>query len=356
MNWGLLYIFISAALSIIAYFIPSLREGKRIFAPMPGMIAIKMNVKGEPTRAKSKTSKLVLNSFLILFVIAMLWGYKIMIEILIPHPSGGAALVPIIPGVTVPLNVLVTLIWIIGISVAVHEYAHYWSAIKQGISVKSAGVGWFLFFPIAFVEPDEQELMNKSLIERLRVYAAGPSANMIIALLTFAILFASMKPGIYVVEVQPGSVAWKYGIKPGDVIVSVNGVKINNLIELGKIIEKAGKFKIEILRNGKLITLEIEKPKGRIGIFVTPWRPVGILASLPPSIVEKVVSITMWMNGINMGLAIINALPMFITDGGKVLMEIGSVSRRLEKISWIVQVLTVMMVVQALVNSMIRLR
>ncbi|UXD22372.1 hypothetical protein IPA_04005 [Ignicoccus pacificus DSM 13166] len=361
LNLALLLIAIPSVISIIAYFIPSVREGKRIFSPMPGMIALRIGLEGRSRRTTSKSTMFILNLFILLFAVALVFGYKIIIEALVStllpkSAARGPVFVPIIPGVTIPLNQMVTLVWIIAVSIALHELAHYWSAVRQGIKVKGGGIGWFLFFPIAFVEPDEEELMRAPLIDRIRVYSAGPATNMALALLTLLLIQYNTHPGIYVVGVERGSVAWKVGIKPGDVIVEINGVKVTSLKQLGSIIEKAGRFELVIDRNGKLIHLEVVKKKGRLGIYVTPWAPSGLFRSLPPETVMGLVMTLFWMNGINTGLAVINALPLFITDGGKVFLDIGSRFKKLEKPLMILQAVTVIMVVEVLINSLIMLR
>jgi len=92
-------------------------------------------------------------------------------------PSAGVQLV--IPGVTIPL-------WygLIGLIVVmvVHELSHGVVARAEKLRLKSVGLVLFAVIPGAFVEPDEDELKKAPLLSRLRVYAAGSMANIVVAL------------------------------------------------------------------------------------------------------------------------------------------------------------------------------
>jgi len=65
--------------------------------------------------------------------------------------------------------------------------------------------------------------------------------------------------GVLVNKVEPNSAAAKAGIKPGDIIVAVDGEKVKNAGELRNKIAFKGagaKVKLRIYRNGRFITLE----------------------------------------------------------------------------------------------------
>ncbi len=89
---------------------------------------------------------------------------------------------PLIPGVEIP-NVPITLplhAWIsLFIILAIHEGSHGIIARRNGFNVKSAGLLLFGFLPIgAFVEPDEEQVKRDDGRRALRLYAAGPTANL----------------------------------------------------------------------------------------------------------------------------------------------------------------------------------
>ena len=104
---------------------------------------------------------------------------------------------PILPGIAIPKVPFVVPIhaWLsFLIILVIHEGMHGVLMRKIGTKIKSTGLLLFGLLPIgAFVEPDEEDLAKQEEIEQLRVYSAGPSANLytslgITILLTFFIL------------------------------------------------------------------------------------------------------------------------------------------------------------------------
>lgn len=353
MNAAQLFVTLSSALSILLYFVPKVREGGKIFSPFPGMIAIRFKVSGKPS-AMNKYDKVILNSFVFMTVLGMLIGYWILLQALVPSRGSAVSVVPLIPGLTIPAELLLTLVWVIALSMVVHEYAHYWACVKQGIRVRSAGLGWMLFFPIAFVEPDENDVMKKSQIERIRLYAAGPAANLVLAGIAILLIKLFTVPGIYVVGVEKNSPAFQAGIKPGDVILAVNGIKVTNLSELKASIDDHSKLVVTVLRYDRILKVIVYKGKSKlIGVFVVPFRPPSwALSIFNPSIFIQLIRSVMWLNMINLGLGVINALPMFITDGGKIMLELRG---RLKGFSTVLQTLTLLLFFMVLSKSLVSL-
>ncbi len=305
-------------ISLIVLFVsllPQVRNGQRVFSPFPGAILIRLKTKFSENEKVSNTK--VLDLFIVGLIASLALGYYILVKSLLPKSP--SAIKPLIPGVTISLDLLISILWVIGISVLIHEYFHYLALKKQGIKAKSAGIGFLLIIPLAFVEPDEDDLMRRSLRERIRVYSAGPTANLIVGLIALALLNLTLTQGITITEVVPNSYAAKYGLKPGDVIVKVNGKPVKSLEEFGEMVHKAGTIVLEVIRNGKTITIKIVKGEGKLGVYVLPF---ALKIPLPPSLALYYVFYTVWFMQINMGLAVINALPIFITDGGRVLYDL----------------------------------
>jgi regulator of sigma E protease len=103
---------------------------------------------------------------------------------------------------------------------------------------------------------------HKRLGQRAAVVAAGPVANFLFAVLLFA--------GLYVVvgqpytppdvgEVMPDSAAERAGVKPGDIIVSVDGTRIERFEELQQIIERNRGTPVEVVirRDGAELPLTV---------------------------------------------------------------------------------------------------
>ena len=98
--------------------------------------------------------------------------------------SGGTepiALVPVIPGITIPLQILPYFFVAIMIGAAVHELAHGIAARVENVDLKSTGIFIFVLLFGAFVEPEEQSLLSKSRRSQMRIMAAGALANMVVA-------------------------------------------------------------------------------------------------------------------------------------------------------------------------------
>ncbi len=119
------------------------------------------------------------------------------------------------------------------IAIVIHEFSHGFLVAFQKLKLKSIGI-LLLIVPVgAFVEPDEDELMKTTKRKRMRVFAAGPTSNLILAIL-IVILLMGLGNGVspkydafYVAsnfEENPN-----YSILPmGSVILEINGTPIGN--------------------------------------------------------------------------------------------------------------------------------
>ncbi|VDM23306.1 unnamed protein product, partial [Hydatigera taeniaeformis] len=67
--------------------------------------------------------------------------------------------------------------------------------------------------------------------------------------------------GVYIQGVIRNSPAERAGIRPGDVIVAINGTKIINANEVAKIIEEDEVFSVTVLRNGEQVDISDVKPE-----------------------------------------------------------------------------------------------
>lgn len=65
------------------------------------------------------------------------------------------------------------------VSIALHEAAHGLTVIHYGRDVRGAGIGWYWFGPIAYVDTSDMWLASRG--QRIRVSLAGPCANMVLA-------------------------------------------------------------------------------------------------------------------------------------------------------------------------------
>ena len=149
--------------------------------------------------------------------------------------------------------------------VFVHELGHFAVAKKLGIKVTEFGFGFppriwgfkrgetlysINIIPLGgFVkmvgeeDPSEKRsFAHQSITHRMAVLLAGPFMNLVIPILIFTILLAlphDKHIGIVTVgSVAPGSPAVEAGIRPGDAILGVNGITIDNHVDLVQQIQK----------------------------------------------------------------------------------------------------------------------
>jgi len=96
---------------------------------------------------------------------------------------------------------------------------------------------------------------------RAAVVVAGPVANFILAILIFAGVFMTVgkqTTSARVDSVQPASAAQAAGFKPGDLVVAINGEKIDNFADMQRIVSvSAGEtLNIEVDRGGVPVMLK----------------------------------------------------------------------------------------------------
>ncbi len=125
---------------------------------------------------------------------------------------------------------------ILGLAVAIifHEFSHGILARVAKVKINSLGLLFFIFPVGAFVEPDEEETERLPKRKRMRIYAVGPTANILLAFL-FLALFMGMagqvqpiQDGVVVSGIYQGGPAYGY-IEPGCEIIAVNGTEIRTI-------------------------------------------------------------------------------------------------------------------------------
>jgi regulator of sigma E protease len=106
----------------------------------------------------------------------------------------------------------------------------------------------------------KDSFMGKPVGARAAVVAAGPIANFILAIVIFAgifTLYGKQTTTPRVDAVQAHSAAEAAGFKPGDLVVSIDGVQITSFNDMQRIVSTSAgaPLKIEVERGGKLVTL-----------------------------------------------------------------------------------------------------
>ncbi len=152
----------------------------------------------------------------------------------------GPEIALVLPGINpiLPLEFVGYIVLALVVAMVVHEFSHGILTIASKLKVKSLGI-LYLIVPIgAFCEPDEEELKKAKTKSRMRVYAAGPTSNFVVVLLSilvFSFVFMSaVQPaadGTIVFSVDAESPAEDIGFKPGFVITYLNSTPVSNDIE-----------------------------------------------------------------------------------------------------------------------------
>jgi len=262
---------------------------------------------------------------------------------------------PILPGITIDIEMFLYMLPSISIAVVAHELFHAIAARADRIPIKSAGILFALgIFFGAFVEPDEEKIKSSSLASRARLYTAGITANMLLALLFFAILSTfSSQYVVLVTSVQVDSPAYSAGIKPGDVIIEVDGREIHSIQDLRQVLQEKLCNSILVRHiNGQteLLTVCRKADEKYIGVYVT--EVPASLVGLGPETAQIVYHLVFWGFVVNLSLAMINAAPLLVTDGalllGDVLAAIGG--RMGRSVALGVQIITLLLLLLGSMN------
>ncbi|MBW2669477.1 MAG: RIP metalloprotease RseP [Deltaproteobacteria bacterium] len=144
------------------------------------------------------------------------------------------------------------------------------SAIPLGGYVKMVGEQ-----PDADLDPADIPLSftHKHVFKRILIVAAGPFFNILLALIIFFGIFQIsgmliLKPSIG--EVNEGTPAYRTGLEKGDLVVSIDGVKISSWEDMAKMIttSKGEPLTISVLRGNSMHVADVTpEPKIFKNIF-----------------------------------------------------------------------------------------
>jgi membrane-associated protease RseP (regulator of RpoE activity) len=143
----------------------------------------------------------------------------------------------VLPGINpiLPLEYLGYVLLGLVVAIIVHEFSHGILTLVDKLKVKSLGI-LYLIVPIgAFCEPDDEEVKKASILTRMRLYAAGPTANFIVVLICI-LLFSGvcmsavqpMDKGGIIFTVDADSPASQIDLQAGVIITTMNNTVIHS--------------------------------------------------------------------------------------------------------------------------------
>lgn len=203
---------------------------------------------------------------------------------------------------------IVPFLFVLTVLVFVHEFGHYFIARRNGVRVDVFSIGfgpelfgWFdragtrwkvsaiplggyvkMFgdsdassgLPVAGLARMSQAERDvsfhyKRLGQRAAIVAAGPAANFVFAIVVLAALFMTFGQPFtpaQVGQVQSGSAAERAGIKPGDVIVSINGDGVQSFEDVQQDVRlnPGVPMTIVVKRDGKDVRFEATPAKSEL--------------------------------------------------------------------------------------------
>ncbi len=265
----------------------------------------------------------------------------------VAESSARASLV--VPGINLTGLPLVYFIAAVVVAASIHELLHALTAAVNGVPVKGLGFAIVGLVPLAFTEIDEDLFRKASLRVRSVILAAGPASNIALAFILLPLLSLIVSPAtLAVVDVVPGSLADRYDVPQGSIIVLING-KPASLGELRRVFETNTTVNVTLTLltpSGIIKNISFIKPGNvsKLGVYVIngPRPYIAHMIGVVPAI--HLAGFIEYSFLVNYSLALINAAPLFITDGGRIVYE--SIRRR--KISHMINTATLAITVLAL--------
>ena len=258
---------------------------------------------------------------------------------------GGQGVGLLIPGVRIPGSSFYVPFWpgIIAIAVlaVVHEFSHGIVAAMEGIKLKSTGFGLLAILPLAFVELDEKQMAKKSRLARLRVAAAGPFANLVTWLVLTGVIMLLFAPalnhivvydGLNITSVEDNSPAQLAGIHAGIILTSINNHSVRTIDDFLTAVKeiKPGDNVTVVASNETYVISTIANP----GDESKPYMGVLLVQSshISNSVKEKygisldaflwIFEVVKWVALINLFVGLINCIPVWAIDGGRILYDL----------------------------------
>ncbi|MFH1770521.1 MAG: site-2 protease family protein [archaeon] len=282
---------------------------------------------------------------------------------LVFKPSAPAVLSPIIPGISIPGSPIdVPLFYgiiALFVVIVIHEFSHGLICRVHKLKVKSSGVGIMAILPLAFVEPDEDELKKADWKVQNSMFAAGPFSNILTAIFVLLLMsfvfvpltFSLTEPVdngvmVFAVEGEPAydsnigtqgmmilklDVLSRYAVADknsnigsdgGRLITSVNGVETLTVEDFITAFDGLEPGKELILSNAEESFSIIPRDNdGRayVGVNIAYLQLKEGSSKLLFQFMVIVLELFIWIYALSFGLGLANLLPLGPVDGGRML-------------------------------------
>jgi len=328
---------------------------QRIFFPILyfAMYKTKVGLKLMDKGAKAMPKLLKTISFLgviIGFLGMILIGFELLKNTanLLISPGVAPGIQPVLPFEAKGVFFVPFIYWILAIFViaVVHEFSHGLIARVYNIKIKSSGLAFLgiilPIIPAAFVEPEEKQLIKKSLRAQLSVFAAGPFANIITAGIVFLLIiqvaapvadYAFDKKGVEIVSVVDDGPFAKAGISPGEIVTKFEKTAITSVPDFTEVITKHKANDSVVVKTNKtsyVVKLGAHPKNASIaylGIstkqYVKPNQNfVAKYGSFVPAAIEWISGFLYWLFVLNLGIGLFNLLPLGPIDGGRMVKAV----------------------------------
>jgi membrane-associated protease RseP (regulator of RpoE activity) len=251
--------------------------------------------------------------------------------------EGAYQIMLLLPGLTISWHSLPYILLSLAVLVVSHEAAHGIATIVEGIPVKSSGIFFAAVFPGGFVELDEERLEEADPQAQLRIFSAGSAANLALGMIFLLLMmgfpytltpFYETKPGgVMAVSIIEGSGAAQAGLTPWTIITGINGTDIRDVSGLMAYMRSTNPNLTLALSTdtGQILVKTSPHPSnhsvGMIGIIPFEYYPPKFYW-MPKQLPYHIYVVEYWMNTLLISIALINMLPLYPLDGGRVLVSI----------------------------------
>ncbi|TRO62046.1 hypothetical protein E2P64_00745 [Candidatus Bathyarchaeota archaeon] len=251
--------------------------------------------------------------------------------------GGGPAQVGIVvPGVRIPgspiyIPLFEGLIAVFLLAIF-HEGMHGIMAAAEGIKSKYTALILFLFIPAAGVEIDEKKLEKKGSLTKIRIFSAGSMGNFILALLCLGLLFPTSQVLDGLIEPEGLQVVntTNLALSPGDVVLKINGRDVRSVDLLRDVLDDIGpEGAVEVTTKNATVFGKLTG-EGKLGVYLQPQFHYKNFLGDVLGFLGRVLSISFQLN---LGVGLINLLPLGILDGGRIMAELSKKNYRLASIA-----------------------